>query len=243
MAKREKFEPLEVRPVRLIALMYFAVLLSLGAGLVIWTFDIYKQILNLNGPREIFEHGTLLWLAIMLPLGIFGWMNLFLRVALDVVTGRPLAKLTREGLTARSSGVFARFRNVEWKNITSISESRASRGTVTLAALLPFRVTVQFEHHERSTGVIVGGHRKQREQTVKGTLKIPTSYADLKGFEIKHLLDRYHREFGDPATFSEREPQSIKQPFSSLTDGIQFPQHTVSTTSLQPDDGKSNGSN
>ncbi len=228
MVARNKFEPLEIRPVRLIALMYVVVLLCIGALLAIWTLDTYQQILRLDEFRNILDHGELLWFAIILPLGIFGWAFMFPRAFLDFVTGRPLARLSREGLTARSGGVFAGSRSVAWHDITSIGDSRASGRTLTLSAFLPFRIAVHYEHRARSPGVIVGGHRKQHEQTVKGVIKIPTSYANLRGPEIKHLLDRFHREFGDPATFPESVSQSVEQPVHQFDRwGYSFPQHNV----------------
>ena len=236
MAARRKFETTDVLPHRALAMFYLIVLLGLGALIASFGWHTFIEIQTLGEVRNVLRNPHLLWLILILPLAALSWLHIFPRIALDLITGRPLASLSHDGPRARSVGIRAAFQTVSWQEVTEIGKPRTSgSGTSPWSAFMPSRISIKFKRHAKGGSVIVGGRRKHKEQISTGTLKTPTSYANLNGIEIKDLLERFRDEFGDSDPDSECSTTSTAVPFTSLTDGVQFLQHTVIDTFQKPD--------
>lgn len=235
MAARKKFETVEIRTHRELALFYVAVLLGLGAFVIALGWQAYREILDLESFRDIIDNLQLLWSLLLVFASTLIWLYLFPGVALDLLTGRPIATLSRDGLSARAGGLFAGFATVAWQHITEIDAARPPTSSPRFAPFLVFRIEVRFESAARESGVIVGGHRRKTQKARAGRLIIPTSYAHLNARDIKDLLERFHREFGESKDPDDARSTESAQPFTSLTNGVQFPLHTPVDELPRPD--------
>lgn len=243
MAGRKKFETVEIRTHRELALFYFAVLLGLGAFVIALGREAYWEILGLDAYRDILEDLHLLWSAVLVLCGTLIWLYLFPGVALDLLTGRPIATLSRDGVRARAGGLFAGFTTVAWQDITEIDAARPPTRSPRFAPFLVFRIEVRFKSAARGSGVVVGGHRRKTQKARSGRLIIPTSYAQLNARDIENLLNQFLQEFGEPNEADDGPSTESSQPFTSLSDGIQFPLHTPVEETLRPDPDQSHGKN